>query len=69
MTTKGRYGQYGGQYVSETLMSALIELEGEYEKVRKDPQFARDLAALQTEYAGRETPLTFCPNASTGTRV
>jgi tryptophan synthase beta chain len=64
MTTKGRYGQYGGQYVSETLMSALIELEGEYEKVRKDPQFARDLATLQTEYAGRETPLTFCPNAS-----
>jgi tryptophan synthase beta chain len=45
-------------------MSALIELEGEYEKVKNDPQFARDLAALQTEYAGRETPLTFCPNAS-----
>ena len=46
MTTKGRYGKYGGQYVSETLMSALIELEGEYEKVRNNPQFARDLTAL-----------------------
>jgi tryptophan synthase beta chain len=64
LTLKGRYGKYGGQYVSETLMSALIELEDAYRKVRKDPQFARDLAAFQTEYAGRETPLTFCPNAS-----
>ena len=64
LTLKGRYGKYGGQYVSETLMSALIELEDAYRKIRKDPQFARDLAALQTEYAGRETPLTFCPNAS-----
>ena len=45
-------------------MSALIELEGAYETVSRDPQFARDLTALQTEYAGRETPLTFCPNAS-----
>jgi len=64
LTTKGRYGKYGGQYVSETLMSALIELEGAYEKVSRNPQFTRDLTALQTEYAGRETPLTFCPNAS-----
>ena len=64
MTTQGRYGQYGGQYVSETLMTALIELEGGYDMVSRDPQFARDLSALQTEYAGRETPLTFCPNAS-----
>jgi tryptophan synthase beta chain len=64
LTSKGRYGKYGGQYVSETLMSALIELEDAYGRVRKDPQFAHDLAELQTEYAGRETPLTFCPNAS-----
>jgi len=64
LTLKGRYGKYGGQYVSETLMSALIELEDAYRKIKKDPQFARDLATLQIEYAGRETPLTFCPNAS-----
>jgi len=64
MERKGRYGKYGGQYVSETLMSALIELETAYDKVSRDPVFARDLAVLQTEYAGRETPLTFCPNAS-----
>ena len=64
LTLNGRYGKYGGQYVAETLMSALIELEDAYMRVKKDPQFARDLAALQTEFAGRETPLTFCPNAS-----
>ena len=64
MKKKGRYGIYGGQYVSETLMSALIELETAYEAVSGDPAFIRDLASLQSEYAGRETPLTFCPNAS-----
>ena len=64
MKTKGRYGKYGGQYVSETLMSALIELEIAYEQIKKDHGFVRDLGALQAEYAGRETPLTFCPNMS-----
>ena len=64
MTQKGRYGTFGGQYVSETLMGALIELEEAYDKVSGDPVFARELATLQTEYAGRETPLTFCGNAS-----
>jgi tryptophan synthase beta chain len=64
MKKKGRYGKYGGQYVSETLMNALIELETAYDTIKKDRGFSRDLAALQTEYAGRETPLTFCPNTS-----
>jgi len=64
MAKKGRYGKYGGQYVSETLMNALIELETAYDKISGDLDFTRDLAALQTEYAGRETPLTYCPNAS-----
>jgi len=64
MTKKGRYGNYGGQYVSETLMNALIELEDAYEKTKGDQAFAAELDALQKEYAGRETPLTFCPNAS-----
>jgi tryptophan synthase beta chain len=64
MTTKGRYGKYGGRYVPETLMTALIELDTAYGKIKKDRGFIRDLAALQTEYAGRKTPLTFCPNAS-----
>jgi tryptophan synthase beta chain len=64
MEKKGRYGKYGGQYVSEMLMGALIELDNGYEKVKDDPAFTRELALLQSEYAGRETPLTFCPNAS-----
>ncbi|PKG32332.1 tryptophan synthase subunit beta [Methanoregula sp.] len=64
MTLEKRYGDYGGQYVSETLMSALLELEEAYEKIDNDALFAADLTALQKEYAGRETPLTFCPNAS-----
>ncbi len=64
MGHKGRYGKYGGQYVSETLMSALIELENAYGTVSKQPKFIQDLASMQAEYAGRETPLTFCPNAS-----
>jgi tryptophan synthase beta chain len=64
MGHKGRYGKYGGQYVSETLMSALIELEDAYGAMSRDPQFIRDLAGMQSEYAGRETPMTFCPNVS-----
>jgi tryptophan synthase beta chain len=64
MEKPGRYGKYGGQYVSETLMSALIELEGAYGTMSKDPKFISDLSAMQSEYAGRETPLTFCPNVS-----
>ncbi len=64
MGQKGRFGKYGGQYVPETLMAALIELEDAYTDVNRDPEFARRLAALQAEYAGRPTPLTFCPNAS-----
>jgi tryptophan synthase beta chain len=45
-------------------MNALQELEVAYEKIRKDPVFVRNLAAYQKEYAGRETPLTFCANIS-----
>ncbi|WP_321505390.1 tryptophan synthase subunit beta [uncultured Methanoregula sp.] len=61
---KGRFGKYGGQYVPETMMNALQELEIAYEKIRTDPAFIRNLAAYQKEYAGRETPLTFCANIS-----
>ncbi len=64
MQKKGRFGKYGGQYVSETLMNALAELETAYVTLRKDRRFVQDLAAFQKDYAGRETPLTFCANAS-----
>jgi len=64
MGVRGRYGTYGGQYVSETLMGALLELEDAYATVSRLPAFSRELAALLKEYAGRETPLSFCANAS-----
>ncbi|MCX6682594.1 MAG: tryptophan synthase subunit beta [Methanoregula sp.] len=64
MVKKGRFGIYGGQYVPETLMSALLGLEEAYGAIQNDPQFAHDLAAFHSEYAGRPTPLTFCRNAS-----
>ena len=60
----GRYGVYGGQYVPETLMSALIELEETYERIRQDPEFSRRFSWYLHEYAGRETPLTYCENLS-----
>ena len=48
----------------EPLMNALYELEDGYNKAASDPEFARELSAYQTEYAGRPTPLTFCKNMS-----
>ena len=56
----GRFGVYGGRYVPETLMAALVELEHEYEAAKNDPAFQAELHELLTEYAGRPTALTFC---------
>src|SRR5215470_15491060 len=55
----GRFGVYGGRYVPETLMAALDELEREYEKAKKDPQFRARLDGLLKTYAGRPTALSF----------
>src|SRR5215475_7258608 len=55
----GRFGVYGGRYVPETLMAALEELEREYEKAKKNPQFRARLDGLLKTYAGRPTPLSF----------
>ncbi|MFO7263483.1 MAG: tryptophan synthase subunit beta [Bacillota bacterium] len=55
---KGRYGPYGGQYVPETLMAALEELEAAYDDAVADPSFHRELDELRRIYAGRPTPLT-----------
>jgi tryptophan synthase beta chain len=52
-----RYGPYGGQYVPETLMPALEELEAAWIDARKDPGYAAELNALLADYAGRPTPL------------
>ena len=56
----GRFGIYGGRYVPETLMAALVELEHEYDLAKADPAFQAELAGLLKDYAGRPTPLYFC---------
>jgi len=55
----GRFGVYGGRYVPETLMAALLELEREYEAARADAAFQAELAGLLRDFAGRPTPLYF----------
>jgi tryptophan synthase beta chain len=55
---KGHFGSYGGRYVSETLMPALVELEEAYRRIRRDPEFKREFRELLSEYVGRPTPLT-----------
>ncbi len=56
---KGRFGEYGGQYVPETLMNAIIELEEAYEYYKNDPEFNRELDELLREYAGRPSLLYY----------
>ena len=55
----GRFGVYGGRYVPETLMAALLELEREYEIAKADAAFQAELNLLLADYAGRPTPLYF----------
>jgi len=58
----GHFGIFGGRYVSETLMPALLELDVAYRQARRDPAFRRELRGYLEEYAGRETPLYFAAN-------
>lgn len=59
MMTKGRYGIHGGQYIPETLMHAVIELEEAYEYYKNDPQFNKELQELFHEYANRPSLLYY----------
>lgn len=56
---KGRFGIHGGQYIPETLMNAVTELEKAYEYYKNDPEFKRELAELFNEYAGRPSRLYY----------
>jgi len=56
---QGRFGKFGGRYVPETLMPALLELEQAYLKTRRDRRFQAELTYYLTHYAGRPTPLYF----------
>ena len=55
--SKGRFGIHGGQYIPETLMNAVIELEEAYNHYKDDPDFQRELTELLSEYAGRPSRL------------
>lgn len=55
----GRFGPFGGRYVPETLMNALIELEESYRKFQDDPEFQAEIDYLLKQYSGRETPLYY----------
>ena len=61
---KTHYGIYGGQYVAETLMAPLKELEAAYESAKKDPAFAREFNEILHDYVGRESPITFARRLS-----
>ncbi len=61
---EGKFGKYGGKYVPETLVPAIMELETAYEMYKKDEEFQKQLSYLLTKYAGRPTPLYFARNLS-----
>jgi tryptophan synthase beta chain len=60
----GHFGIFGGQYVPETLMGALREVEAVYRQCRRDRRFKAELDRTLADYAGRPSPLTFCSNLS-----
>ena len=62
--SRGRFGEYGGRYIPETLFKAIVDLSTEYEKAKKDMDFQKELDYYLKEYAGRPTPLTYCENLS-----
>ena len=57
--SKGRFGLHGGQYVPETLMSAVLELEKAYKRCKEDPEFVAELTELLNDYAGRPSRLYY----------
>lgn len=70
--SKGHFGVFGGQYVIETLMPALKQLDAEFTRAMKSPQFHRDLERLHSTYIGRPTPLYFATRltkAAGGARI
>lgn len=61
-TKEGRYGKFGGQFVPETLMTALQELELAYDEAMSNQEFTDELAYYLQQYVGRETPLYYAEN-------
>jgi len=61
---QGHFGPYGGRYVSEILMTCILDLEKAYKEVKQDPAFIKELDSLLKDYAGRPTPLYYAKNLS-----
>lgn len=61
---KGEFNEYGGQYVSKELKSALDELEEQYEKVKDDPEFRKELDMYLNDYVGRPSAMYYAENLS-----
>lgn len=64
MNEKAYYGGYGGQYVAESLMNTLEELDAAFEKAMRDPAFLKDYQYYLKQYVGRETPLYYAKRLS-----
>ena len=58
---QGRFGIFGGRFVSETLMPLILDLQAEYERAQKDPAFQSEMEDLWTHYVGRPSPLYYAP--------
>ena len=58
---RGQFGQFGGRYVSETLMPLILDLEREYRAAKLDPAFKAEFDDLMTHYVGRPSPLYYAP--------
>ncbi len=58
---QGRFGIFGGRFVSETLMPLILDLQAEYDRAKKDPAFAAEMEDLWTHYVGRPSPLYYAP--------
>jgi len=62
--SKGHFGEYGGRYISETLMPAILELEEFYKKIKNNKEFKDELRSYLKNYAGRPTPLYYASRLS-----
>src|SRR5471032_33382 len=63
------FGEFGGQYVPQILMPALVQLEEAFVSAQRDPEFQAEFIDLLKNYAGRPTALTLCRNLTAGTKT
>ena len=63
-TPDGRFGDFGGRFVPETLIPAVLELETAFREAWADPSYRAELDGLLADYAGRPSPMTECHNLS-----